>query len=131
MIDLTGLVGDWNMKIIKDKEEIERIVEYNKGIKIKDFFALNTPWAKDETGKRDEINLALFVEFIDKKTKEESKGFWLVSESEINYLLDCFIAISQHNREKDSKGIRFKKELFDKLKMKKGIKTLKNFEMLK
>jgi len=106
------------MKKIENKEEIEKIIEYNKRIKIKELFALNTPWAKDEKGERDTTNLALFVEFVDRKTGEEFGGYWLVSEPELKQLLDDFLEVSLHNRNYNNKGLRYKKELFEKIKKK-------------
>ncbi len=95
------------MKIIKDEEEIKRIIEWNKRVVVKNFKVFNTPWAKDKTtGERDTENLALFIEFEDKNTKTNN-SFWLISEKEFWKLKENFEKISSHNREFDSRAKRY------------------------
>ena len=95
------------MNIITNEEEIKRITDWNKKIQLKDFFVLNTPWAKDDLGTRDTKNLALFIEFSDQNGKS---FFWLISKPEVQDIKTKFIEVHSYNLENDNRAKRYKEQ---------------------
>jgi len=96
-----------DLDVIEDEREIEEIVEWDKRINCKGFVALNTPWATNKHGKRDPINLALFIEL---ETNDGETYYWLISEEEIKKIGDLYKNIKRYNMTHNHQGQEFQKK---------------------
>jgi hypothetical protein len=91
------------MEIIKDPNEKEKIIEKLKWkkLRVKRIFAMNNPWAKDKHGQPDTVNLALYLEFIDKNGETY---LWLPTEKEIFDLKVTYNSVKSYNLTYNSGG---------------------------
>ena len=92
------------MEIIENKEETRKIESWEKNIKFNEIKIFNTSWAKDNHGKRDTTNLAMFIELIDQKG---NLFYWLISEPESLKITKNFSEVSSYNRQFDNRAKEF------------------------
>jgi len=97
------------VKIIRSEEQKKEITDMDKRVKVRDFLALNTPWAKDKYGNKDDQNLALFIELVDYQGR---KRYWLISGDELEDIAKAVKGIQNYNMEHDNQG----KEYYEKRK---------------
>jgi len=92
------------MEIIKNNQEIEKIVDWKRRLRFNSVKALNTPWARDKYGRGDTVNLALFIEL---KDNEGESYYWLISEAELGKLNKSFDEVKSFNLMHNSQGREF------------------------
>jgi len=87
------------MKGLEDKRKIENM---DKRIKFIGFRIFNTSWAKNRnTGKKDTVNVALFIEFEDRCG---NRLYWIPSNKESDLLIKKKNDVEDYNKTFDNQA---------------------------